>query len=49
MKEWSLISCQVFSNLIGNYRRTFGAVKLINGSFLKKLNKRVPLIVVNVY
>ncbi len=28
MKEWSLISCQVFSNLIRHYRRAFRAVKL---------------------
>ncbi len=33
MKEWSLISCQVFSNLIRYYRRTFRAVKLANGGF----------------
>ncbi len=37
MREWSLISCQVFSNLIRHYRRTFRAVK------------RGPLIVANVY
>ncbi len=35
MKEWSLISCQVFSNLIRHYRRTFWAVKLANGGFKK--------------
>ncbi len=35
MKEWSLISCQVFSNLIRHYRRTFRAVKLANGGFKK--------------
>ncbi len=28
MKEWSLISCQVFSNLIRHYRRKLGAVIL---------------------
>ncbi len=44
MKEWSLISCQVFSNLIKHYRRKFRAVNLANG-FQKVLNKRVPLIV----
>ncbi len=33
MKEWSLISCQVFSNLIRHYRRKFRAVKLANGGF----------------
>ncbi len=49
MKEWSLISCQVFSNLIMHYRRTFRVVKLANGGFKKLLNKRVPLIVANVY
>ncbi len=31
MKEWSLISCQVFSNLIRHYRRPIWAVKLANG------------------
>ncbi len=31
----SLISCQVFSNLIRHYRRTFRAVKLANGGFKK--------------
>ncbi len=31
MKEWSLISYQVFSNLIRHYRRKFTAVKLANG------------------
>ncbi len=35
MKEWSLISCQVFSNLIRHYRRKFRAVKLANGGFKK--------------
>ncbi len=35
MKEWSLISCQVFSNLIRHYRRHFRAVKLANGGFKK--------------
>ncbi len=44
MKEWSLISSQVFSNLISHYRRQFRAVKLENGD-----NKRVPLIVANAY
>ncbi len=34
-KEWSLISCQVFSNLIRYYRRQFRAVKLANGGFKK--------------
>ncbi len=53
MKEWSLISCQVFSDLISHYRRTFRAVKLANRGFSKwrfqkVLNKRVPLIVANV-
>ncbi len=47
MKEWSLISCQVFSNLIRHYRRKllyyFGKWR-----FQKVLNKRVPLIVSNV-
>ncbi len=33
MKEWSLISCQVFSNIIRHYRRNFRAVKLTNGGF----------------
>ncbi len=33
MKEWSLISCQVLSNLIRHYRRKFRAVKLANGGF----------------
>ncbi len=28
MKEWFLVSCQVFSNLIRHYRRKFRAVKL---------------------
>ncbi len=28
MKEWSLISCQVISNIIRYYRRYFRAVKL---------------------
>ncbi len=51
MKEWSLVSCQVFSNLIRHYRRKFRAVKLAKGKrrFQKVLNKRVPLIVANVY
>ncbi len=35
MKEWSLISCQVLSNLIRHYRRTFRAVKLANRGFKK--------------
>ncbi len=35
MKEWSLISCQVFSNLIRHYRIHFRAVKLANGGFKK--------------
>ncbi len=35
MKEWSLISCQMFSNLIRHYRRTFRPVKLANGGFKK--------------
>ncbi len=35
MKEWSLISCQVFSNIIRYYKRTFRAVKLTNGGFKK--------------
>ncbi len=35
MKEWSLISCQVFSNLIRHYRRKLRAVKLANGGFKK--------------
>ncbi len=29
MKEWSLIFCQVFYNLIGHFRRTFRAIKLL--------------------
>ncbi len=33
MKEWSLISCQVFSTLIRHYRRKCRAVKLANGGF----------------
>ncbi len=33
MKEWSLISCHVFSNLIRHYRRTFRDVKLANWGF----------------
>ncbi len=48
MKEWSLISCQVFSNLIRHYRRKllyyFGKWR-----FQQVLNKRVLLIVSNVY
>ncbi len=47
MKEWHLISCKVFSNLIRHYRRTFRAVKLAN-DFQKVLNKRVPLVVANI-
>ncbi len=39
MKEWSLISCQVFSNLIRHYKRKFRAVILANGSFKKYLKK----------
>ncbi len=35
MKEWSLISCQVFSNLIRYYRRKLRAVKLANWGFKK--------------
>ncbi len=49
MKEWCLISYQVFSNIIRHYRRKLRAVKLANGGFKKVLNKRVPLIVSNVY
>ncbi len=49
MKEWSLISCQVLSNLIRHYRRKCKAVNLANGGLKKALNKRVPLIVANVY
>ncbi len=49
MNEWSLISCQVFSNLIRHYRRKFRAVKLANGGLKKVLNKRVPLVGANVY
>ncbi len=44
----SLISCQVFSNLIRHYRRTFRAVNW-QMEVSKVLNKRVPLIVSNVY
>ncbi len=44
-EEWSLISCHVFSKLIRHYRRTFQKVF----EFQKVLNKRVPLIVANVY
>ncbi len=33
MKKWSLISCQVFSNLIRHYRRKCRAFKLANGGF----------------
>ncbi len=33
MKEWTLISCQVLSNLIRHYRRKCRAVKLANGGF----------------
>ncbi len=43
MKEWSLISCQVFSNLIRHYRRKFGAVWTGKWRFQEVLNKRVPL------
>ncbi len=39
MKEWSLISCQVFSNLIRHYRRKCRAVKLANGGFKKYWTK----------
>ncbi len=35
MKEWSLISCQVFSNIIRHYRRKLSAAKLANGGFKK--------------
>ncbi len=35
MKEWSLISCPVFSNLIRHYWRKLRAVKLVNGGFKK--------------
>ncbi len=35
MKEWSLISCPVFSNLIRHYRKKIWAVKLVNGGFNK--------------
>ncbi len=35
MKEWSLISCQVFSNLVRHYRRKLRAVILANGGFKK--------------
>ncbi len=41
MKEWSLISCQVFSNLIRHYRRKCRAVKLANGDFKKYWIKAV--------
>ncbi len=48
MKEWSLISCQVFSNIIRHYRKKllyyFGKWR-----FQKLLNTRVPLIMSNVY
>ncbi len=47
-RKYSLISCQVFSNLIRRYRRTFRAVKLAKWRFQKVLNKRVPLIVANI-
>ncbi len=47
-RKYSLISCQVFSNLVRRYRRTFRAVKLAKWRFQKVLNKRVPLIVANV-
>ncbi len=39
MKEWSLISYQLFSNLIRHYRRTFRAVNLANGGFQKYFYK----------
>ncbi len=39
MKEWSLISCQVFSNLIRHYGKTCRAVKLANRGFKKYWKK----------
>ncbi len=52
----SLISCQVFSNLIRHYRRNGEIILVIileiiqaNGGFKKVLNKTVTLIVANVY
>ncbi len=39
----------MFSNLIRHYRRTFRAVKLASVGLKKILNKRVLLIVANVY
>ncbi len=48
MKEWSLISCQVFSNLIRHYRINFRAVKLANKQRFQKALKK-GLIVSNVY
>ncbi len=48
MKEWSLLSYQVFSNLIRHYRRKFRAVKLANRDNFFFLNKRLPLILANV-
>ncbi len=44
MKEWSLISCQVFSNLIRHYRRKL-LYYFCKWRFQKLLHKRVPLIV----
>ncbi len=51
MKEWSLISCLVFSNLIRHNRRNGEIILAIileiiqaNGGFKIVLNKRVPLI-----
>ncbi len=46
MKKWSLISCQVFSNLIRHCRRKF---RLANGGFKKYWTEAIPLIVTNVY
>ncbi len=43
MKEWSLISCQVFSNLIRHYRRKLRAVYPGKG----RRNNWVPIIVAN--
>ncbi len=51
MKEWSLISCQVFFKLISYYRWILGPVKLAKGVCKKYWISidRVPLIVANVY
>jgi len=49
MEEWSLISCQVFSKLIRHYRRRLRAGILAKGNCKKVFNKKVPIIVANVF